>query len=175
MAQAAEHLTPTYNWSLDEAFRHLTRSVRLPDSDALYEMEQLRVEVQKYIDGKPQGHPYYLHKNFRLHVRDHRWVIVEGLEGSDTRCRVAEQDVRAIRPASSAAQSSQESPKPKAEGWKVRRVKQALKEKFPPNGHPPADMAAKTILDRVNEVFTLQNWKTASRDTLARAMGRRRT
>jgi hypothetical protein len=77
-------------------------------------MEQLRVEVQKYIDGKPQGHPYYLHKNFRLHVRDHRWVIVEGLEGSDTRCRVAEQDVRAIRPAFSVVQPSVANPlKPK--------------------------------------------------------------
>lgn len=96
MAEAAKKHTPTYNWSLDEAFRHLIRSVRLSVSDALYEMEQLRVEVQKYIDAKPQGHPYYLHKNFRLHVRDHRWVIVEGLEGSDSRCRVAERDVRAL-------------------------------------------------------------------------------
>ena len=104
MAQAAEHLTPTYNWSLHEAFRHLIRSVRLSDSDALYEMEQLRVEVQKYIDGKPQRDPHYLHNNFRLHVRDHRWVIVEGLEGSDSRCRVAEQDVRAIQPVPSAGQ-----------------------------------------------------------------------
>jgi len=176
MAQAPEHLTPTYNWSLHEAFRHLIRSVRLSDSDALYEMEQLRVEVQKYVDGKPQGDPVYRYKDFRLVVRvvrGKRYVVLEGLVW-DSRCRVAEQDVRAIRPAPSAAQSSQESPKPKAEGWKVRRVKQALKEKFPPNGHPPADMAAKTILDRVNEVFTLQNWKTASRDTLARAMGRRR-
>jgi hypothetical protein len=104
MAEAAEQYRPICNWSLHEAFRHLTRSVRLSDSDALYEMEQLRVEVQKYIDGKPQGDPYYLHNNFRLHVRDHRWVIVEGLEGSDSRCRVAEQDVRAIQPAPLAGQ-----------------------------------------------------------------------
>jgi hypothetical protein len=104
MAEATEQYRPICNWSLDEAFRHLTRSVRLSDSEALYELEQLRVEVQKYIDGKPQGHPYYLHNNFRLHVCDHRWVIVEGLQGSDSRCRVAEQDVRAIQPAPSAGQ-----------------------------------------------------------------------
>ena len=108
MAQAVEQYTPTYNWSLDEAFRHLTRSVRLPDSDALYEMEQLRVEVQKYIDGKPRGDPLYRHKDFSLFirvVRGHRWVVLEGLVW-DSRCRVAEQDVRAIRPAPSAVQSS---------------------------------------------------------------------
>src|SRR5262249_25167294 len=137
-------------------------------------MEQLRVEVQKYIDGKPQGDPVYRYKDFRLVVRvvrGQRYVVLEGVVW-DSRCRVAEQDVRAIRPALSAAQSSQESPKP--EGWQVRHVKQALKEKFPPAGHPPADMPAKTILDRVNEFFTAQNWKPASRDSLARAMGRRR-
>ena len=74
MAQAGEHLTPTYNWSLGEAFRYLTRAVRLPDSVALYEMEQLRVEVQKYIDGKPQGHGL-----------QSSWLITGNLQSFDLR------------------------------------------------------------------------------------------
>jgi hypothetical protein len=89
MAEAAEHI-PNYNWSLDRAFRHLTHSVRLPDSEALYELEQLWVEVQKYVDGKPQGDPAYRYKDFRLSirvVRGQRWVVLEGLEGSHSRCR----------------------------------------------------------------------------------------
>jgi hypothetical protein len=63
---------------------------------------------------------------------------------------------------------------PKAEGRQVRRVKHALKELFPPDGHPPVDLPPKTILDRVNEFFKPRDWKPASRDSLARAMGHRR-
>jgi len=170
--QAAEHLTPTYNWSLGEAFRHLTRAVRLPDHIALYEMEQLRVEVQKYVDGKPRGEPEYLFKSFRLR-RDRHGVVMEGIPW-DSRCKVAEQDVRAIQSASSAVQPSQEQSKPKAEGWQVRRVKKALKETFPPDGHPPVDMLVKTVREEVKPLFEARKWKLASLDSVARAMERRR-
>jgi hypothetical protein len=122
MAQAAYEHTPTYNWSLDEAFRYLTRSCRLSDRDALYEMEQLRVEVQKYVDGKPESDPLYRHKDFRLFIHDRRWVVLEGLEGSDARCKVAEQDVRA---APSVVQSPQESLKSK--DWLEREVERQKK------------------------------------------------
>jgi hypothetical protein len=170
MAQAAEQHTPTYNWSLGEAFRYLTRAVRLPDSVALYEMEQLRVEVQKYVDGKPQGEPEYLYKNFKLR-RDRHGVVVEGIRW-DSRCKVAEQDVRAIQSAH-AVQPSQKQDKPKAEGWQVRHLREALKEKYPPDGHPPVDMTLTAILNSVDGIFKRQGWKLASPDTLARVMGRR--
>jgi hypothetical protein len=72
----------------------------------------------------------------------------------------------------SAVQSSQD--KPKREGPQVRRVRQALQELFPPNGHPPVDLTQKKILKRVNEeFFKPRNWKPAKPDSLARAMGRR--
>jgi hypothetical protein len=71
----------------------------------------------------------------------------------------------------SAEQSPQES---KVDGWQVRRVKQALQELFPPDGHPPLEMALKAILKRINEeFFKPRHWKFASLDSLARAMGRR--
>jgi hypothetical protein len=71
----------------------------------------------------------------------------------------------------SAGDSPQES---KVDGWQVRRVKQALQALFPPDGHPPLEMALKAILKRINEEFFKPRlWKFASLDSLARAMGRR--
>jgi hypothetical protein len=64
--------------------------------------------------------------------------------------------------------------KPKAEGWQVRRIKQVLKEAFPPDGLPPNDMPLKTVRNRVNVIFERRRWKPASVDSVARAMGRRR-
>jgi hypothetical protein len=78
-----------------------------------------------------------------------------------------------VRATLSAVQSSQESKPKKKEGWKVRRVKQALKDLFPPDGHPPVDLPPKKILERVNGEF-FKDLKPASRDTLARAIGLRR-
>jgi hypothetical protein len=114
--QAAQHLTPTYNWSLDQAFRHLTRTDRLSDSDALYEMEQqLRVEVRN-----PQGEPEYLYKNFKLH-RDRHGVVLEGIRWGSV-CKVAEQEVRAIRSAPSTPEASPlPSHKPTAPSKKRKR------------------------------------------------------
>jgi hypothetical protein len=65
-------------------------------------------------------------------------------------------------------------PEDEAEGWQVSRVKLVLKELFPPNGLPPADMSVKTVHARVNELFEGRGERPTSRDTVARAMGRRR-
>ena len=59
MAEAVKQNTPTYNWTLDQAFHHLTVALGYPEKRALYEMEQLRAKVQKYVDGKPRGDPNY--------------------------------------------------------------------------------------------------------------------
>jgi hypothetical protein len=71
---------------------------------------------------------------------------------------------------SSAGQFSQES---KAEGWQARRLRKALKEKYPPDGNPPVDMTLTAILHSVEGIFERQGWKFASLDTAARLMGRR--
>jgi hypothetical protein len=178
MAQAVEQHTPI-EWSLTKVHRYLTGALGHEKKRALYMMEQCRlverlpIKVQKFVDDKPEGGSFDLptDKTHEL-VHYQGWVYPRGLPWGDYRCTVTEQNTRALWPAPSTAQSSQESPKPKAEGWQVRRVKQALKELFP-DGHPPLDLPQKTILDRVNEFFP-QDWKPASRDTLARAMGRRR-
>ena len=72
----------------------------------------------------------------------------------------------------SAGQSPQES---KAEGWQIRRVKEVFREiLFRPDGRPPADKTVKAVQKDINEIFDAWGWKLASRDTVARAMGRRR-
>ena len=74
-------------------------SVGLSDSDALYEMQQLRVEVQKYIDGKPQGDPEYLppDKKHKL-VRDLGWVVPQNHKWGDNRWTVYKQRVLELWP-----------------------------------------------------------------------------
>ena len=77
-----------------------------------------------------------------------------------------------VRATLSAVQSSQES---KAEGWQIRRVKEVFREiLFRPDGRPPADKTVKAVQKDINEIFDAWGWKLASRDTVARAMGRRR-
>jgi len=123
MAEAVKQNTPTYNWTLDQEFHHLTVALGYPEKRALYEMEQLRAKVQKYVDGKPRGDPNYRYKDFSLSirvVRGQRYVVLEGL-GWDSRCRVAEQDVRAIRAPSTLGAPLPHSHKPAAPSKKRKR------------------------------------------------------
>jgi hypothetical protein len=71
--------------------------------------------------------------------------------------------------------STVESPQEtKVDGWQVRRVKEVLREFiFSPDGRPPTDTTVKAVQTDVNEIFDAWGWKLASRDTVARAMGRR--
>jgi hypothetical protein len=73
---------------------------------------------------------------------------------------------------SSAGQSSQET-KLKPDGWQTRRLRTALKEKYPPDGHPPVDMTLTAILQSVDAIYKRERWKLASPDCLSRLMGRR--
>ena len=61
------------------------------------------------------------------------------------------------------------------EGWQIRRVKVAFKELFPPDGCPPEDMLQKTVHADVKAFFKARGQKSVSLDSVARAMGRRRT
>ena len=70
----------------------------------------------------------------------------------------------------SAGQAPQES---KADGWQARKVRQALKEKYPPDGDPPIEMTLTAILKSIDPIFEARKWKLASPDTLARVTGRR--
>jgi hypothetical protein len=70
----------------------------------------------------------------------------------------------------STVESPQES---KVDGWQVRRLRKALKEKYPPDGYAPVDMTLVAILKSVDAIYKREGWKLASPDTLARVMGRR--
>jgi hypothetical protein len=154
-------------------------------------------------DGKPYNpepvDPSFFRSKLILDF-DHRHDRVEVVERVvglpwDLRYRIAEGcDVRAIcwsrrPPASqlpedktgdlveaeaddglSTVESPQES---KVEGWQVRRLRKALKEKYPPDGHPPLDMTLTAILKGVDEIYKREGWTFASPDSLARLMGRR--
>jgi hypothetical protein len=190
--QAFDHLTVTLGYSEERALREMEQQ-RLGG--------RLVVQVHKVVDGNLQGDPEYLpckkaHKLFR-HLG---WVRPLGLKwvDFDFRCTVYRQRVLELWPPRppaaqtapeqqpenkagpdpldgdqpSAVQSSQD--KSKREEPQVRRVRQALKELFPPDSQPPVDLTQKKILNRVNEeFFKSRGWKPAKRDTLARAMGRR--
>jgi hypothetical protein len=189
--QAFDHLTVTLGYSEERALREMEQQ-RLGG--------HLMVRVYKVVDGKLQSDPEYLpcKKDHKL-VRHLGWVRPLGLKwGVDFRCTVYRQRVLELWPPHppaaqtapkqqpkdkagpdplngdhpSAVQSSQD--KSKREGPQVRHVRQALKELFPPNSQPPVDLTQKEILKRVNEqFFKPRGWKPASRDTLARVMGRR--
>jgi len=132
--------------------------------------------------------------------RHDRVEVVERVVGLpwDLRYRIAEGcDVRAIWPRPPAAQtapdqqledktgdpveaeaddglSAGDSPQEsKVEGWQRRRLRKALKEKYPPEGHPPVDMTLTAILKSVDAIYKREGWKFASPETLARVMGRR--
>jgi hypothetical protein len=161
----------------------------------------LRVVVRGYdADGNPKGKPFDLGTDKKNElVYDRVWIHPLGLPWGDFRCTVTEQNARALwpprLPASqtapdqqpedkagpdplnsdhpSAVQSSQD--KSKREGRQVRRVREVLREfLFPPDGRPPDDVPVKTVQTDVNKIFDARSWKLASRDTVARAMGRRR-
>jgi hypothetical protein len=59
-------------------------------------------------------------------------------------------------------------------GRQVTRVKEVLLELFPPEGRAPEQMTLKAIWKAVCDKFRERKWKLASRDSVARAIGRRR-
>ena len=67
---------------------------------------------------------------------------------------------------------AQEPDEPKGDGWQVARVKELLSVAFPDG--VPDDATDKEIRRRLEPPFTARHWKLPSRDTIARALGRRR-
>jgi len=200
MSQAADQNTPIRD--LGALLRYLTVELGYTKGVAVFMMNeryldgQLELTKVEYVGVKPQGevpidsefgHIELDRRGVRFVSRIKLWrkVIYRIAEGCDVRgiwprrlpaAQTAPDQQPDPDPLNgdhpSAAQSSRD--KSKREGPQVRRVRQALKETFPPHGHPPVDMTQKAILKRVNEFFEPLGGKPAKRDTLARAMGRRR-
>jgi hypothetical protein len=200
MAQAIDTLI---EWSLEDYLDDLIAKSGCKTHDALCELRERLVHGrlilirQRLVDDKPYNpwdrkpynkeviepcdfdsrYSFSLKSDFRGGYKVHVSHVASH-DSFEYRYTVAEQDktgdpVEAeADDGLSAGESPQES---KAEGWQVRRLKKALKEKYPPNGHPPVDMTLTAILKSVDGIFEREGWKLASPDTLARIMGRRRT
>jgi hypothetical protein len=192
MAQA--ETDPTRIHDPDDLLRYLTEELGFQKGVAIYAMNQhyhdgqLRLEKQDLIrDGEPYGGWIAIDAKFgdlKLDGDGHVRVVPRIKPWREARYRIAEQcDARTIWPLHSPASEtadqqlkdkpgSQESVKSK-DGWQVRRLRKALKEKYPPDGHPPVDMTLTAILKSVDAIYKREGWKFASPDTLARLMGRR--
>jgi hypothetical protein len=187
----------------DDLLRYLTEELGFQKGVAIYAMNQhyhdgqLRLEKQDLIrDGEPYGGWIPIDAKYghlELDGRGRMRVVPRTRPWREASYRIAEQcDARAIWPLRSpasetAGQQPKGKPRPdpfktevddgltKVDGWQVRRVKEVLREFiFPPNGRPPADATVKAVQKDVNEIFDAWDWKLASRDSVARAMGRRR-
>ena len=189
MAQAGDHPTPIKE--LDDLVDYLTENLRCTKDiavcvmDAAYSAGHLWLERQDLIrDGEPYGDWIAVHDFGHLKPDSDGHVQVVTKLWRKARYRIAEQcDARTIWPLHSPASEtadqqlkdkpgSQESVKSK-DGWQVRRLRKALKEKYPPDGHPPVDMTLTAILKSVDAIYKREGWKFASPETLARVMGRR--
>jgi hypothetical protein len=188
---------PTRIDDLDDLLRYLTEELGNEKYAALWEMEQkyldgqLQLTKREYrIDGTPYGDAVTidaLYGHIELDRRGRVQIVPLIPLWREVRYGIAEGcDARAIWPhppkadpvktgvtdRPSAEQSSQES---KAEGWQISKVRDVLKEfVFAPDGRPPTDTSVKAVQTDVNRIFDAWGWKLASRDTVARAMGRRR-
>jgi hypothetical protein len=66
-------------------------------------------------------------------------------------------------------------PKRRRDGKQSARVKEVLRERYPPEGRAPEHLTIKELCREIlDPEFEKRGWKLASPDTVARASGRRR-
>jgi hypothetical protein len=189
MAQAADQ----HNWSLTDYHRYVRITLGCGINIALCEMERRIVSGQLLLipnGGAVEINRFDFLSNYTLQLDGHDRVQVVTqrpalLPGGITYLKFDPFDRKSlVRIGPGRAMDGyytviERPPRPPAsqtapEGRQVSRVKQALKELFPPDGRPPDDMLLKTVGNHVNKIFEERRWKPASLDSLARAMGRRR-